>query len=98
MLREHEATVSRHLARTRREIRALVEGHLRRVHGFSDAGIGECFESVVADSGSLDLAEVLTGTGSRKNAEPDRSTAWGRGTCRTNRRAMTLSIGCCGRR
>jgi RNA polymerase sigma-70 factor, ECF subfamily len=87
MLNESEATASRHLSRVRREIRATVEGELRQQR-MSDAEIAECFASVVADSASLDLAEMLgaelgselgsdpTELGSdprRKNPGPDRS-------------------------
>lgn len=62
MLNESEATASRHLSRVRREIRAAVEGQLREQR-MSDAEIAECFASVVADSASLDLAEMLGGNG-----------------------------------
>jgi RNA polymerase sigma-70 factor len=58
MLNESEATASRHLSRIRREIRVRVEGELRR-QSMSDTQIAECFASVVADSASLDLAEML---------------------------------------
>jgi RNA polymerase sigma factor (sigma-70 family) len=56
---EHEATVSRQLARTRRSIRADVERRLTTEHRFSPAEIDECFESIVDDAGRLDLAEWL---------------------------------------
>ena len=69
MLNESEATASRHLSRVRREIRASVEGQLRE-RRMSDAEIAECFASVVADSASLDLAELLEG---RKDRQADRS-------------------------
>ena len=62
MLNESEATASRHLSRVRREIRTSVEGQLRE-RRMSDAEIAECFASVVADSASLDLAEMLGGNG-----------------------------------
>jgi RNA polymerase sigma-70 factor (ECF subfamily) len=70
---EHEATVSRHLARTRRVIRADVERQLREEQRMGEAEVAECFSSVVADAGPLDLADMLAGPG-RKNAGPDRST------------------------
>lgn len=78
---EHEATVSRHLARTRRAIREDVERRLTAEHGFAPAQIDECFESVVDDAGNLDIGSWLdTGRqpspGRRrasKNAEVDRS-------------------------
>lgn len=80
MLKESEATASRHLSRVRREIRAAVEGQLREQR-MSDAEIADCFAAVVADSANLDLAEMLgseSGSGSgpgpgRKNPGPDRS-------------------------
>ena len=70
---EHEATVSRHLARTRRGIRADVERQLREEQGMGEAEVAECFSSVMADAGPLDLADMLAGPG-RKEAGPDRST------------------------
>ena len=48
LTREHEATVSRQLARTRRAIREDVERRLRDERGFSKAEIDECFSSVTA--------------------------------------------------
>lgn len=59
LLREHEATVSRHLTRTRRLIRESIEAHLRREHGLDDLALAECFRSVIDDTGSLDLAELI---------------------------------------
>jgi RNA polymerase sigma-70 factor, ECF subfamily len=58
MLNESEATASRHLTRIRREIRGSAERALRDQQ-MSDAQIAECFASVVADPGALDLAEML---------------------------------------
>jgi RNA polymerase sigma factor (sigma-70 family) len=69
-LREHEATTSRHLARTRRAIREDVEHQLRQ-SGMGEAEVEECFASVVDDAGSLDLAEILP---ARKSGNQDRST------------------------
>jgi len=65
ILTEHEATVSRQLARTRRAIRDDVERELREEAGFSDAQIAACFASVVADPGPLDLTPLFGG-GRRK--------------------------------
>jgi RNA polymerase sigma-70 factor (ECF subfamily) len=59
LTREHEATVSRQLAKTRRAIRAEVERRLQTDQGFSPGEIDECFESVVDDAGNLDLGEWL---------------------------------------
>jgi len=65
ILTEHEATVSRQLARTRRAIRDDVERELREEAGFTDAQIAECFASVAADPGPLDLMPLFGG-GRRK--------------------------------
>ena len=73
-LGEHEATASRHLARTRRALRHDVEGQLRHEHGMRDAAIEECFASVVDDAGAMDLADMLSEGPVRKNVTPDRST------------------------
>jgi RNA polymerase sigma-70 factor len=62
VLGEHEATVSRNLARTRKTIRADVERALRDRERMTPAEIAECVAAVAGDSGSLDLAEML-GTG-----------------------------------
>lgn len=76
LTREHEATVSRHLARTRKDIRAEVERRLRDEHRFSTAEVSECFASVVDDVGNLDLDEWLgdgADTGARKKSAGNRS-------------------------
>jgi len=70
LTREHEATVSRQLAKTRKAIREDVERRLREEKGFSKAEIDECFTSIVDDAGNLDLEEWL---GDRKKPEVDRS-------------------------
>ncbi|HUE86524.1 MAG TPA: sigma-70 family RNA polymerase sigma factor [Vicinamibacterales bacterium] len=74
---EHEATVSRHLARTRRGLRNTVEQWLRTEHGFGDREIAECFASIAADSGSLDLGDWLAPSDAGKNPRVDRSTSEG---------------------
>ena len=71
LTREHEATVSRQLARTRRDIRTDVEARLQSGHGFSKVEIEECFASIADDSGNLDLEEWLGSA--RKKSEVDRS-------------------------
>jgi len=73
LLGEHEATVSRHLARTRREIRAAVEERLRAEHGMDAHAIEECFQSVTGDAGALDLDELLGTAPGRKKDASDRS-------------------------
>lgn len=81
-LGEHEATVSRNLARTRRTIREQVEGALRRKR-LTEAEIADCFAAVLDDPGPLDLADMLGSEsapassdepiGERKKFEPHRS-------------------------
>jgi RNA polymerase sigma-70 factor (ECF subfamily) len=56
---EHEATVSRRLARTRRAVRAEMERWLRSDQGLGDAQIRECFAGALGDTGSLDVGELL---------------------------------------
>jgi RNA polymerase sigma factor (sigma-70 family) len=75
-LGEHEATVSRNLARARREIRTDVEGQLRDGEHMSAAQIDECFAAVVDDVGALDVTDLLGTTAD--GAEP----AAGRGGAR----------------
>ena len=71
LLGEHEATASRHLTRTRRQIRADVGAGLREA-GLSDAAIAQCFASVAGDAGPLDL-EALLREPPRKESGVDRS-------------------------
>lgn len=75
-LGEHEATVSRHLSRIRRAIRTDVERQLRERHAMSQAEMAECFASVSADAGPLDLGALI-------NAPP----AGGAGTARSAKSA-----------
>lgn len=70
-LGEHEATVSRHLARARREIREHVEQRLRDDHGLDDAAIDACWRSAIADTADLDIRAIM-GV-SRKDSALDRS-------------------------
>jgi RNA polymerase sigma factor (sigma-70 family) len=58
LMGEHESTVSRNLARTRNEIRRVVERALRRTYHLSDDEIRRCFEYAVEDFG-FDLAQEL---------------------------------------
>lgn len=64
LLGEHEATVSRHLARTRRKIREDVETALRAREGLSEEEIAECFATAAEDPGPMNVTELL-------GAEPD---------------------------
>jgi RNA polymerase sigma-70 factor (ECF subfamily) len=68
LLGEHEATVSRHLASTRRAMRAEMERYLRVEAGLGDGQIVECFESAMDDAGSMDLKVMFA-----RNPQPDRS-------------------------
>jgi RNA polymerase sigma-70 factor, ECF subfamily len=70
---EHEATVSRQLARTRRALREDIEQQLRIETHLSQDQIEDCFMSVANDPGSIDLREVLRGSPDRKNSPLDRS-------------------------
>jgi RNA polymerase sigma-70 factor (ECF subfamily) len=72
LLGEHEATVSRQLARTRREIRAAVERILKS-EGLTDAAITECFAAVAEDAGPLDLVALLGQSSASKESGLDRS-------------------------
>ena len=70
---EHEATVSRQLARSRRVLRESVEQDLRDVAGMSEVEIAECFASVAADPGPLDLTHVFGAVADRKEPAAGRS-------------------------
>jgi RNA polymerase sigma-70 factor (ECF subfamily) len=72
LLSEHEATVSRHLTRTRRIIREEIERQLR-VDGLAEADMAECFRCVVADAGPIDLSTMLRSDQDRKESGNDRS-------------------------
>jgi Sigma-70, region 4 len=52
---EHEATVSRHLARTRRQLRERATRELREQSHLSEAEIARAFELTLEDPGGLDL-------------------------------------------
>ena len=73
MLGEHEATVSRHLTRTRREIRTAAEARLRERNGLDDRAMAECFASVTEDAGALDLGELFGKHADRKTERQNRS-------------------------
>ena len=68
---EHEATVSRQLARTRKRIRGEVERQLRS-EGLSEEEIDLAFETAVEDAGTVDLERML-GAVDRKESAGDRS-------------------------
>jgi RNA polymerase sigma-70 factor (ECF subfamily) len=70
---EHEATVSRHLTRIRKALRAAVERHLRTQQHLSPAEIERAFELAIADPERLDLQEMFDGSTDRKDGSRDRS-------------------------
>jgi len=88
LLGEHEASCSRHLARTRRTLRGEIERRLRDQHGLSAAEIADCFGAVSQDPGELDLRQLLhiepastkrvARSRDRKEPRDDRSTVRGR--------------------
>ena len=67
---EHEATVSRQLARTRRALREEIDRYLREVKHLSAAQVARAVELALADAGELNLQQLLA---ARKNASTDRS-------------------------
>jgi DNA-directed RNA polymerase specialized sigma24 family protein len=73
LLDEHEATVSRHLTRTRKALRQGVESHLRERHRMSDAEIGECCSAVAEQTGTLDVADLFGSDEPRKEVAAERS-------------------------
>ncbi|MFL6280291.1 MAG: RNA polymerase sigma factor [Vicinamibacterales bacterium] len=68
ILEEHEATVSRQLAKTRQVLRREIERHLKEEHRLDEAQIEQCFAYIVADPGPMDLGGML-----RKNSASNRS-------------------------
>jgi RNA polymerase sigma-70 factor (ECF subfamily) len=72
LLGEHEATASRHLARTRRIIREDIERQLR-LEGLGDAEMAQCLSSVLDDAGPIDLSRMLANGNPRKESDADRS-------------------------
>jgi RNA polymerase sigma-70 factor (ECF subfamily) len=69
--REHEATVSRQLARTRRGLREEVERYLRDNQAFSREQVSRALELAIEDPGSLSLQQMFGRD--RKNPSHDRS-------------------------
>jgi RNA polymerase sigma-70 factor len=72
LTRESEATVSRHLARTRRTIRDEVERRLRAI-GLTDAQIAGCVATATADAGPMDVQTILGVESPRKESPVVRS-------------------------
>lgn len=70
-LDEHEATVSRQIAKARKTVRQDVERQLCDA-GLNDDAIAECFAAVSSDPGPLDVSDVLEPAGG-KNPDTGRS-------------------------
>ena len=69
---EHEATVSRQLAKTRTALRTAVETRLAAA-GFSSAQIAQGLADILDDAGPLDLRVLLPDEAERKKSGQDRS-------------------------
>ena len=72
LTRESEATVSRHLAQTRRTIRDEVERRLRAI-GLTDAQIARGVATATADAGPMDVQTILGVESPRKESPVVRS-------------------------
>ena len=72
LLHEHEATVSRQLARTRDGLADAVRMSLKRDHGMDDRAVEESLQAVMDDTGSMDVNQLI-GVGARKKLPLDRS-------------------------
>ena len=72
LCREHEATVSRRLSRSRATLRADVEAQLREA-GLGRPEIDECFAAAAADAGDANLSELLGPAEPRKEPAAPRS-------------------------
>ena len=64
---EHEATVSRQLAKSRKLLRADVEQQMRAESGLSEAEIARCVAVMTEDAGPLDLRELF-GSGAQDSS------------------------------
>jgi RNA polymerase sigma factor (sigma-70 family) len=73
VLAEHEATVSRQLARLRRTLRESVEQDLRERARLTETEVSECFACMTADPGPLDLTQVFGAAADRKEPAAGRS-------------------------
>lgn len=70
---EHEATVSRQLARTRKVLRETIDQLLRHESQLDGGEIARAIESVIDDAGTLDLRHVFGTVFERKIRAVDRS-------------------------
>jgi RNA polymerase sigma-70 factor, ECF subfamily len=72
LLKEHEATVSRNLARTRSAVRVAIEEALR-ASGLGPEATDECLALTMADPGMMDANELLPAGPERKMPPANRS-------------------------
>jgi DNA-directed RNA polymerase specialized sigma24 family protein len=70
---EHEATVSRQIAKARKALRADVERQLRTESRLSEADLARGLASMMDDAGPLDLRELFGSDSERKIPVLDRS-------------------------
>jgi RNA polymerase sigma-70 factor len=73
LMHEHEATVSRNLARVRQAVRTSMEEQLRVEAHLEHDEIRRAFEGAIEDAGPLDLGELLGGDVPRKKGDGGRS-------------------------
>jgi RNA polymerase sigma-70 factor, ECF subfamily len=71
--REHEATVSRQVAKTRKALRTEVERRLRDEAHLSEAEIAQSFTYAIDDPGPIDLMSLLAPDAERKESAGGRS-------------------------
>ena len=70
---EHEATISRQLARTRRALRDAAVRHLREQKQLTAPEVARAVELAAEDPGGFDLQKMMDATPGRKESMPDRS-------------------------
>jgi hypothetical protein len=66
LLREHEASVSRHLTGARRALRKDVDRRLRDA-GLTEEQVNRAFEFILEDCGTLDLSSLLADRSDARN-------------------------------
>jgi len=65
LMREHESTVSRHLEKARRAVRADMLHQLRAEAQLDEDEIRRCFECAIADPGPMNVARMLAAGGKK---------------------------------
>jgi hypothetical protein len=73
LMHEHEATVSRNLAKVRQALRTGMEEQLRNEGHLQDDEVRRAFEWAIEDAGPLDLGELFGAERPRKNGKGERS-------------------------